>query len=415
MLENAKELRSEMKNWPMGQIFIFCSVFISIAGGRWASYIGIPSVNLFLIDVLFFSGWILCLSKFVKESTFHSALFHLILVLFIIAQFMRNPEYSAIVRIRDELPFIYFLTLPVIAFLFSSISLKFIIILVRFATLFHIFWLLPVLLGILKPLTIGGPFGIPIFSDRWDQSGIAIATGLLAWQGFPEYKLFSNNFLRMLFIICGLFQWSRASLIAILISLLISLKTKSKKPNSQVQRNFSFPILFAYSAVIFVLLLPALAPLFPANSVLNRLGITNFSESLISGAADTADARKISQNLLLEWVKNRNQLLLGVGPGTEMVLESGAYLYLSGDQKVRSPHSWLYGGICRFGFVGFAYWLLLLLNGFKPHFKISKLLNPPFCFVLPILIVSLFGVIVESPFGSLPLVFFTAVSIRKKS
>ncbi len=409
------ELRSEIKSWPIGQKMILYSVFISISGGRWASYIGIPSANIFLIDLLFFGGWILCINRFVHKANFHRILYHSILLAFILIEFFRNSDFSVTLRLRDLLPYVYFLTLPVIAFMFKGVSTKIVILTIRLATLLHILWLLPVVLQILKPITLGGPFGVPIFSDRWDQSGIAIAVGILAWKPNSDFKLNGNVKIQMLFILCGLFQWSRASLIAISFSLLISVFNSRSNIKREDRKRNNLVLALAYVATICTLLLPSLTSYIPTNSVLNRLGVTSISETLQSGASDTADARRISQKLLLDWVIARDQLLLGVGPGIEMVFESGAYIYLSGDPNVRSPHSWLYGGICRFGVIGFAFWLLLLANGLRPHYRFTRVVETPFHYVIPILIVSLFGVIVESPFGSLPLVFFTAVAIKEKS
>lgn len=409
------ELRSEIKSWPTGQKMILYAVFISIAGGRWASYIGIPSANIFLIDLLFFGGWLASLSRFAREAVFHRFLFHSFLFSFIIFQFLRNLDSSPIIRLRDLLPYIYFFTLPVIALIFQNVSIRFLILVMRLATLLHIIWLLPVVLKLLKPITLGGPFGIPIFSDRWDQSGIAIAIGILAWKQNSDLKLNGNIRIQVLFILCGLFQWSRASLIAISISVIISLFDFSRRTRGENRKQSKLALVLAYIMMICILLLPNLSSFIPTNSVLNRLGVTDISESLQRGASETTNARQISQKLLLDWLMERDQLIMGAGPGSEMVFESGAYIYLSGDPNVRSPHSWLYGGVGRFGILGFGIWLLLLANGLRPHYRLKKIISPPLHFIIPILIVSLFGVIVESPFGSLPLVFFTAVAIREKS
>jgi hypothetical protein len=157
---------------------------------------------------------------------------------------------------------------------------------------------------------------------------------------------------------------------------------------------------------------PLLQNLLPQNSVLIRIGlISNPINAIVlqHGASITANARLKAQSQLYGWVKQRNQLIFGVGPGTEMVLDSGAVQYLYGDAVVRSPHSWIYGLLCRYGYFGSLIWLFLLTY---PLIKTKAILSPlgmPMMGVYVILIVSFFGVIIESPFGSMPLALFVAL------
>ena len=59
---------------PIGTKLILCSFFISIAAGKWGSYIGIPSMNIFLPDVLLIIGCILAALNQKKISHYLSQL-----------------------------------------------------------------------------------------------------------------------------------------------------------------------------------------------------------------------------------------------------------------------------------------------------------------------------------------------------
>ena len=99
-----------------------------------------------------------------------------------------------------------------------------------------------------------------------------------------------------------------------------------------------------------------ISPLIPESSALSRIGIENiFSPNKLiqeTRNSGTANARIQAQKLLTVWLTDNHLEFFGAGPGREMVLESNAYVYLSGARDVRSPHSWFYGNLGRYGFLG---------------------------------------------------------------
>jgi hypothetical protein len=249
---------------------------------------------------------------------------------------------------------------------------------------------------------------MPIFTTRWDQTGFVIAIGLVAWSRHPKYQIKGNIFVRFGFLFLALSQGSRAGLLAFAAALLwVIFHTIIWDRGLNAGRGDNFiKFLFALG-MIATLLLPSLIRFVPENSALGRIGILEISETARANANGTANGRYLAQQKLLDWVELRKQKFLGVGPGVEMVYESGAFMNLSGDPDVRSPHSWPVGSLARFGIFGLSFWILIIYLISK--FKFSDFKHPAFSWIFSIMIASLVGVIIESPFGSLPLLFFLSI------
>ena len=174
--------------------FIIAAVCLSLFGGRWISYIGLPNYNLYLIDLLYFTGVVGIMlfrkEKFSPESTL---LVTLLLILFIAFQLSRNLDFSLVTRLRDLVPYLYILSTGVIIKKFPATAWIRTIRYVRLATFFGAIWTDLVMVGILKEFSAPQQFsGVPIFSARWDHSGISICIGLLLWGSFPRVKMKEN-------------------------------------------------------------------------------------------------------------------------------------------------------------------------------------------------------------------------------
>lgn len=392
--------------------FIITAVSLSLFGGRWISYIGLPNYNLFLLDFLYFFG-VVGIMLFQKRSftTKSTILVTLLLTLFISFQLSRNLDYPLVTRLRDLVPFLYLLTTAVIIKKFPTTAWIRTIRLVRFATVFGAIWTDLVMVGILKEFSAPLQFsGVPIFSARWDHSGISICIGLLLWGSFPRAKLTENVPVRLFLLISILLQYSRASYVGLFFALTsVYFATKWKrKINSDQKARFLKACLVLF--IIGIPTLTLLAPIIPQNSALSRIGIENiFSPiKLIQDARDsgTANARIEAQKLLTNWLYQNGLEFLGAGPGREMVLESNAYKFLSGARDVRSPHSWFYGNFGRFGFLGLILWHLVCFFYLRAQKYRLPIFDFPKNILMVIYVIALFGVVMESPFGMLPFSFF---------
>lgn len=380
---------------------------LPLAAGKWGSYIGFYNQGIFISDLCLL---VACIVAFIIKPRilFDNLILFTTIWIFIISQFIRNPELENSDKIRDLIPYIYLGFYQPIAFLCESIGFRTILTIVRIATLFHLLWSSAISLDILKPFSLPFFFGMPIFTTRWDQTGFVIAIGLVAWSGQPKYQFKGNNFVRFGFLLLAFSQGSRAGLLAFVAALLwvIFHNLVWDRELSAGQRDNFVKFLFALG-MIAILLLPSLIRFLPENSALGRIGILEISESARASANGTANGRNLAQRKLLNWVELRNQNFLGVGPGVEMVYESGAFLNLSGSKDVRSPHSWPVGALARFGIFGFCLWISII--HLISRFRFSDFKHPASSWVLSIIIASLVGVIIESPFGSLPLLFFLSL------
>lgn len=395
---------------------IISAVSLSLFGGRWVSYIGLPNYNLFLVDILYFFG-IFCLIILQKRNNKFKSTFPItfLLTLFITFQMFRNVDYPLITRLRDLIPYLYFFCTAVIIKKFPVDAWIRTVRFLRVATLLGAIWTDLVMVGLLKEFYAPQQFaGVPIFSARWDHSGISLCIGLLLWGSFPKAKMKENVPIRLFLLTSVLLQYSRASYVGLFFVLAsIYFATKMEKGIIS-QRRDQF---LKACLVLFMIGIPALtfiAPIIPESSALSRIGVENFfsPSKLIQDTRDsgTANARIEAQKLLSDWLHRNHLEFLGAGPGREMVLESSAYVYLSGARDVRSPHSWFYGNLGRYGFLGLIFWHFLCFTYLRAQKNRLRFFQFPENILMPIYVIALFGVVLESPFGILPFSFFLGSS-----
>ena len=401
-----------MKAKRLAETLLLSALFLSLATGKWGSWIGIPNHHIFLFDLLFISGcFIAAISGPIKADR-HSLLSVLVL-LYCAIEFLSSNGYSVQLRLRDLAPFIYLAFVPLIIKALENLKMRRFISCIRWASVLNAIWANLVSLGLIHEITCANFCGVPIFAARTDHSSMVFAIGIIAWADFPRYQQKGNYFALVFLLVSSVLNHSRAGLLAVLFAVLVVLAIvlRDRGIRTRTTSRFLLTVLIIFPAV--AIFLPA-ARLLPSDSAISRA----FSPSIIleiSGTqSGTARARIEAQSLLLHWVSERNEMIFGVGPGTEMVLDSGAVRDLSGQPDVRSPHSWPIGAISRFGVFGFILWLSILLIHMRRKAGSQNyrrtLANS---FTICILIVSLFGVIIESPFGSLPLAIFLGLAARE--
>lgn len=389
----------------LSQKLILVALFLSIATGRWGSWIGIPNTPLYFIDCILASACLLSIPTALKTKQFYLP-FSFLLFIYIAFEFISSDGFSATIRLRDLAPFIYLSLVPFFSLVISKSNLRTIIVCLRYATLINATWSLAATTGLISQISLGGVFQVPIFSTRWDQTGLALAIGVIAWSRFPTVQLPRNPLVLSLLFLTAISQGSRAGLIAYAIGGLYVLTRKTD--------NGIIPKMKIFFVLIFLLIsffgFSFIKTYAPANSALNRVNVqyTSLNQS------NTVSARVNAQKLLIDYWLNSGKILFGVGPGDEMIIKSGSLIYLSGSPDVRSPHSWVVGLLCRFGIVGFLIWFFYPLR-----LLMSKRINGDFVADIKIILVAIlflaqFGVIIESPFGSIPFCILLAVLVVKK-
>lgn len=396
-------------------MLILFALIGSIGLGKWGSYIGLPGGRIFLFDVLFLTGTffgLLGIGNRFKGSGF----FSIATSLFLITQFIRDITIPVFVSIRDLLPFIYLFAVPACSFALRGISDLTVVKVLRLAAVINCSWFLPSSLGILSPVSVPIISQVPFFIERADQSGIAMGIGVLVWSAYPGLGLKPNYFVISLCVLAAAIGRSRAGLFTTLLALLFLLLSQDKKYITFKKRQRFILLSSVVLVALGVLIASQLTNIAGENSSLARAGILGGSEESTMSGRNTSRARVLAAYSLINWVKESDQQFFGAGPGSEMVAESGAVAFLSGNVEVRSPHNWFIGLYARFGFFGFIFWCALigqiLLLGRDSESQIQKTLR---AIVVLICFCSFFGVIMESPFGSLPLAVVLGLYIRRKN
>ena len=407
MHNNPAKVKSKLTE----KIFLF-ALFSSLAFGKWGAWIGVPSKGIFLIDFLFF--FTLFINFFKNGLDKKLMIFYTLPLGFYCILEMYYSDYgNFITKIRDLLPFLYLAFVPSLVNMINKIGYRRIILVFRQSTVVHLFWSTLVLFRVLEPLQVmPNVFGVPIFQNRWDLSGMVFGIGILSWSDFRKMGLLRNKVLIAFFAIIGVAQGSRAGALATLIALFVSLIYSDQ---ARLMRSKIKAITFmSVITIILAILANITSSIFP-DSFFSRIGFIGYDQGRQTSARNTAVARADAAILVLKWTKSSNKVLFGAGPGFEILQESGAIRYLSGNAEVRSPHNWFIGLFSRFGIIGTIFWLSLVAIPFVGSTKQRDMRMLAMGGFICILTTGSMGVIIESPFGSLPLTVFVGIqhTIRK--
>ena len=378
-------------------------LFLSLSLGRWGSYIAIVPGFLYLFDTLLLISVVGTLMKSFKKTS--NWIIYTSVGFFIIYNFVRSLEFNTGVVIRDLAPFLYLFLIPTLRTSMAKIEIEMLGKVIVYATCLHLMWFLPSSVGLLKPTQVSIA-EIPIFSNRSDHSGVVMCMGV-AFLGIVLTQFPFRKALMLIFSLAVIVSNSRASLLGLLVVYLyiIFIQTKSKQSNG-VGGFLSLLLLFA-ALITPLTSSPSLQSLLPENSVMRRLGFVEQDSNAHIIAQGTIRDRVLAWQSLTTWSRDQSNLFTGVGPGVEMLIESGSLIRLSGNQDVRSPHNWLVSVFSRYGISGILIWSFIVFGPImkkqkKPQMKALKVSVVSLC------VIALFGVIIESPFGSLPLAVILA-------
>lgn len=384
-----------------GSWILLAAVSISIATGRWGSWIGVPSQNLFFIDLLLIVAFF---QAFNVKAQINDALVAFFLALYILFELIVSSQYPLNLRLRDLAPFLYFLLFIGLRSNILRIPRERVSRILRVATLFSLFWNLGKSLGFLDEFTISGLTGVPIFSERSDQFGFVAAIGIITWTEKKFSRLFTSS-IRNVIVLAFILEVSllpgRAGALAALLSLIYL--AFAQDVNNQRTRILARRIM--YGAIAVTVIGGAIGNFLPEQSSLKRSGILSGTDSAIISGKGTVNARVTAQSQVISWTLANDLALFGAGPGREIVLESGAYKLLSGSVDVRQPHNWWVSIFSRYGGFGLLFWMFLVSYYFGTLTK-ARFYDSRTYVLISILITATFGVILESPFGLIPFYFF---------
>jgi len=327
---------------------------------------------------------------------------------------LNSATYSFV--LRDILPFFYFLLIPGLVGVLRLVPEARIINAFRLGCLWHLIWYLPSSLGLLPSIYLPWLSDIPIFSERSDISGVVMGMGILFWSSFPKIGLKANTTLSVLFFVASLLGRSRAGLfatISCLAFLLLKVYIEGKNTtDSRDKRTLTTLAVFTVTGFLGILLI---GQSISSENAMARLGVFGGETNSVYSAQNTGNARLLAARAVFDWTIKNNSELFGEGPGAQIVLNSGAVRFLSGNLDVRAPHNWWVHLFARYGLVGLFFWCTIL-GAFTigKHSSNTALVVVSIGSIFAILVSSTFGVILESPFGSIPLMFLIAVVLKTR-
>jgi hypothetical protein len=383
---------------PLSAKLILAALFIDLAATKSGSYIGIPGVPVFLPDILLAVGAGLAV-RWLPAVSRSGLVVSAALLLFALAQLLRPSAGTLLLAVRDVAPYLYLALVPFVALALRGVHPGVFVRCVRAAVLVLAASLALRLAGVLDPIEV--PFaGVPLFSPRDDAEAVVLGIGLVAfgrWEGIAR----PSRLLQATMLVLAFLSYSRAGLLAVLFCFAIGAVREAElwaRPRV-LQVLASVTAVLCLSVMSLVLIGLENTPITPPQA-LQRLLSTDTS-------VGTTGARIAAWQLMLEHAEVNGTTALGAGPGTEPVADSGAVAYLSGDLTVRAAHNWAVSAIAYFGTIGLGLWTAAVLV-FLSRLWRAPLRSLAVAAVGAYGVAAALGVIVESPFGSLPIAVMLA-------
>ncbi|MGW3497997.1 O-antigen ligase family protein [Streptomyces sp. NPDC001020] len=211
-------------------------------------------------------------------------------------------------------------------------------------------------------------------------------------------------------LVLTLAMHSRAGLLACLACVVAAFVLRPRETGRRPLRS----ALLGCAVVLGVLVLLPGSP--AGQRLVATTGSASTSQKAALSAEGTTRARLISWHRLIDYtLDDPGRTVIGVGFGTDFLRLSDADLPLGRGMGVRSPHNYLLTCFARLGLVGLSMVTALLVAILGAAARTLRSRRPDeltsLCvfLVISILIVSLMGVVLESPFGAAP--FFWASGV----
>lgn len=390
-------------------------VAVLMATARWGSYLGLPARSVFVTEVLLVIGATVVVARYrglLRDglSERGASLLPVWLLLGWAALRLLTGGDLGAVALRDAAPYLYAGLAGCHLLAVSGRSrLRTTQVLVG-ALLVHLIWVTVV---VLRPTL---PASLPLLGDkvrllelRPDVDGalLAVLAGLAA-QRLLTVRSSADRGTALLLVLLPAYlvleAGSRAALLALLAALVLVALVEAPKLVRIPKRVAAVAGVGAVLAVLAVV---------PQTGAYERLvGGTAVGNE----AAGTASARQRAYELVVDYlVDEPSRLAVGVGFGPDFLQDSGADGQYEGTvyQDVRSPHNYLLGTLARLGAPGVLLLLwVVVLAATRFRRAVQERVEGAVLAGLVVtcfLVVSLFGVVLESPFGAVP--FFWAAGL----
>lgn len=388
-------------------------VALLLATGRWGSYLGYPSQQVYLTEVCLACTLVWTLLRHYRRIRASRRELLLLapvgaLVLLAAARLAFGSDHST-VALRDYVPYAYPLVAALALVQVGTAAVRRTQHVLGAALVIHLLWVTASVLDRDLPLRmplLGGRVHVLELRPDFDGAVLAVLLGL-ALQAAVTTR---SHLVRGVALVVS--AWSallvlqlanRGALLAVVLVVLIVTATHAGALRRAPAR-WSVPALAGVLAAAVIVV--------PRTELYARLtGSERFDGNTAGG---TSDARLQAWRAILELMDDSVQRVLGgVGFGPDFLEMSGmAYLFVgSSYTDVRAPHNYLINTYARLGAVGATVLLVVLLVGLVATvacLRHDRERYLPLALVCgTVLMISMVGVDLESPFGAVP--FFWAL------
>ena len=391
---------------------LLTALFIDLAGTKWASYLPTPVPGLYLPDAVLGASALLAtvaMATHVRVRRFGTALAATavtsIYIVVRLAEAFGSSSTIWSLWIRDMAPLMYVAIIPMLVGAAHAVRFRALLRTVRFASIFMSVTVLGHISGVLNPVDMGTE--VAVFTPRPDVDNTVLGLGILAFGGWGTSGR-PRRVVQAGFLVLAAMNYSRAGLLAALVCVAVALLRERR----QLLGPWVIALLLTAGSVIglAVLLWPATPGTPPA--IAAPEAVVRLMESDL--ASGTTEARLLAWRHLLAYTQTQGNTFAGAGPASQPVIDSGAVAYLSGSTDVRAPHNWFVGVVAYHGIIGLIAWCVAYGRVLVPRNLQGNSLLPGAA-ILAYLTASLFGVVIESPFGSLPMAIMAAWMLAHES
>jgi len=401
----------------LATICLLLSVGLNMTLLRGGSYLPTGLQGVFVGDVLFFGsaalGTYLAFREQIRLPMGITVLW-IASIIYILLQFVRSglDGNDPFATLRDLSTFVYLLALPGVTYVLTTIANRTVLLLVRVFTTGLALWLALLFAGI-DLSSLGNAIWANLFSLNADTAGAVLAIGIVAWgrdldlQGFAPAQIFIGAI--------GLLLQSRIASVLVIGGLVVALTATATSRRKTTQVGIG---------VVAVLTSILLSDVLIGQTV-NRTtdqplpGISRSVQVFLetdeaAQSRGTVEARFDTWSDVLVYTQTWPRPLVGQGPGSSAFVDScaGACEVAGGDDALRYPHNIVLTLLLYHGAAGLLLglgWLVVIA-----HSLLQRHLRPiQWVGIIVFPAAALFGVVLESPFGLIPWVFFLSWALAQ--
>lgn len=421
---------------------VLAALVIDVAAGRWGSYIRTPISGLYLADALFAAGSLWGISRLrtlrgLPRDVF--VVFGLCLAYLVLRGVTALAGEGAADRyliLRDLAPFAFLALVPLAAAALTAVSLRVVLWVLRIATLAHVTVALLVAIDLVEPFgsSLLGNAEVLVLSARGDLFGVIAGLGFLSWGAWPGV-MGGSRLIQVAIIAATVTTDSRAALVTFVFCVV-----------ADIWRERRWWAWWSWLGVAAAGVVLAAGALVLTGFVGTGDGTTTVAERDASDAdplqgsaitkfaeseAGTGRARLTTYSMVLEALGADGLWVAGDGPGTDILYEictgledAPARPIVVGEDgertklpkcpvdsglstTLRDPHQWVLNSMIYHGVLGTIPLALALL---WPLWRLRRTPNSSLSIigVGAYLVCASFGVVLSSPFGSLPIAVLLA-------